>query len=611
MRQVLLAGAVLFVLVVTIATETLSLISAVSFWPLATLWTILGLVVACCLVAKRSALATALSSGIRNLSFGDAALLTGTLFILFVIFLTAVVVPPNTFDSMTYHMARVVHWIENGTLRHYPTHIDRQLWMQPLPEILILHLQILSGSDRFANMIQYLSLIGSLIGISLIVRELGGDRKAEIAGIVVGATVPMAILQGSSTQTDLVVSFFCLCLASSLLLMRNEQRIWHVLFFAVSLGLALLSKGTAYIYAFPFLLWFACLQFRQLKTDRTSAVGAFALVGIIVLFINAGHFARNYELYGKPFGNSAAYRLTNEVHDVRSFVSNVVRNEALHLIAPEPAVNRIVDKGVELLHEAIGLSPNDRRTTFAKSEFDLTWRIHEDYSGNLLHALLFVIAITWYIVFRKITIRDPAYPYIGSIVVSFFLFCFYLKWQPYNSRLHLPLFMLAAPIMGVMIVRLGRGGSTAVLACLLVASTPFLIHNQIKPLLPVKESVLGRNRETVMFANRPAWEEPQRKAARYVMENGCRRVGLVMGMNDFEYPLWVLLRNETGRRFDIQHVNVHNVSSRMAQRKFVPDCIFSTVDGPSLVTVGNVSYEKRCSEDAVSVYSKAAGESHE
>ena len=44
---------------------------------------------------------------------------------------TAIVAPPNTYDSMTYHLPRVMHWIQHQSVGHYPTHIPRQLHFPP------------------------------------------------------------------------------------------------------------------------------------------------------------------------------------------------------------------------------------------------------------------------------------------------------------------------------------------------------------------------------------------------------------------------------------------------------------------------------------------------
>ena len=94
--------------------------------------------------------------------------------ILFMTFLTALIYPPNTPDSMSYHMPRVMHWIQNQNVDFYPTSTTRQLYVSPFSEYVILHLQLIVNGDRLANLVQWFSMFGSLIGVSLIARELGG-----------------------------------------------------------------------------------------------------------------------------------------------------------------------------------------------------------------------------------------------------------------------------------------------------------------------------------------------------------------------------------------------------------------------------------------------------
>ncbi len=103
-------------------------------------------------------------------SFSFAVILSFSLGLLFL----AVVAPPNNYDSMTYHMSRVEHWIQNQSVFHYPTNITRQLFSAPWAEFAILHFQILSRSDFFANLVQWTSFLGVVIGVMAIVEKIGG-----------------------------------------------------------------------------------------------------------------------------------------------------------------------------------------------------------------------------------------------------------------------------------------------------------------------------------------------------------------------------------------------------------------------------------------------------
>src|SRR5262249_45093835 len=147
-----------------------------------------------------------------------------------------------------------------------------QLYHPPWAEFAITHLQILSDSDRFANGIQWLSMVGSVVGVSLIAKLLGGDRKAQVFASVFAATIPMGILQASSTQNDFVVAFWLVCFVAYTLRIvtnRSDQEsqtvvAWEpVLGAGASLGLALMTKGTAYIYSAPFVVWLTVIMAKR------------------------------------------------------------------------------------------------------------------------------------------------------------------------------------------------------------------------------------------------------------------------------------------------------------------------------------------------------------
>ena len=97
-----------------------------------------------------------------------------------VLFAIAVISPPNNADSAIYHMSRVVHWAQNQSLGHYPAYVNHQLLKPIWAESAILHLRILWGGDRVANLVQWFSMIASLIGVAGIARLLDNPSDEEL-----------------------------------------------------------------------------------------------------------------------------------------------------------------------------------------------------------------------------------------------------------------------------------------------------------------------------------------------------------------------------------------------------------------------------------------------
>jgi hypothetical protein len=155
-RSSVLHAAIVWGVTVTALTEAQSLVGLVSFRAVLTGW--VAVVALLVIVSPRIERAEPRASRPEGAALGPRSrlLLLSVAVLAAIEGVTAVVAPPNTFDSMTYHMSRVMHWIQNGSLASYPTQIARQLYPPPGAELAILQFQILSGGDRFANLVQWI-----------------------------------------------------------------------------------------------------------------------------------------------------------------------------------------------------------------------------------------------------------------------------------------------------------------------------------------------------------------------------------------------------------------------------------------------------------------------
>jgi hypothetical protein len=479
--------------------------------------------------------------------------------------------PPSTWDSLNYHMPRVAHWAQQRTLRPFPTGIDIQNSQSPGAELLVLHLYVLARGDRPANFVAWFAFAGSLAAAGIIVKRLGGDASAERMAPLMAATLPMALVQASSAMTDGVAGFWCLCAGAECLSLREGDRA-SILWAGAAAGLGLLTKPTAFAFLLPFGVWAAILIYGNLRR-RKELLAAGAAVGLIFL-INAGHSARNLALYGLPMNPERVARHANGLRNLRGLGSNLIRYASVQFGTPSPIVNRAITLAVLKAHEWLDVDPNDPRTT-STGNFNIRPPLtQEDLTINPLHAVLFSWAF-FAVLARREVLNGAAVEYALISAAGMIVFCAVFKWEVFGGRYLLPLFMVFAPAAGLAVGRLARPAlQVAIAVLLLVGAWPWLTGIRSRPLIErpgdsVVRSVLVESRETLLFANGLYLQDPQAEIAAEIVEASCGDVGLMLGGNSAEYPLWVLLgAPREGLR--LEWIVAGTASARFEERSFEP-----------------------------------------
>lgn len=562
-----------------------------------------------------------LDAGAWYISLGIAAI------VLIVTGLIAWVSPPNNWDAMTYHLARVQHWIQNQSVDFYPTNDPRQLFDPPWAEYAVLQFQLLTGGDHLANFVQWFSSLGTCVAVPLIAQQLGANRAGQGLAMVLAATTPMAILQSSSPQNDLVTSFWLTCCVYFALRFAHERGIVNACALGVALGLATLTKGTAYVFAAPIVLGLALWLITHLRRHHRhrltvnriwgSALSLLCLAAVLLLALNGAQDARNIATFHSPLGpDSAAY--ANQTFAPTALACNTARIITLELGVSSAAINDgIYHAAVGICH-AVGVNASDPRITWTGQggpPFMVSAaNTSQSIAGNLAQFALIVLALALVLALPRLRARRLVVIYAALLLVGYLLFTCYIRWQLWGNRLLLPWFMAAAPLVGVVLDRLfaRRLSLPLVELALLVLAAPYLLLNHNAPLVGAS-TTLNTPRITQYFvANQPDGQL-YRDAADYINQRGCLAIGFHAPIDTWEYPLWLLIGTKPYQAH-IEQVLVDNASARYASepryQRFHPCAIFdvaaSSAPEPAVLSFHGTVFRPAWTEGPVIVYVPSA-----
>ncbi len=475
--------------------------------------------------------------------------LTGLTALVLSVGIAAVLSPPGPVDVHRYHMPRVLFWLQNRQVAHYPTTNHQQLFQPPWAEQAALHLYALTPGDRFVNLVHFASYVGSGIAAVCVTAELGAGRLEQLTAAAFALTLPQAILTASGTKNDLTVAFWTLVALYFALRYVRTKRANHAVYLGLAGGLAILTKATAYIWLLCVPVVVGSVYFRRgsglgwgqhdgRKNCVLSPLRAIPLVVFIALSLSVPHYLRNERTFGSPLGCASAmcgdfYKFANDGFSPRLVIANVLRNLTLHATTPVPELNRLAYHSASKLVKILGVDPQDPRITWTETKFsEPAFRMHEALAGNPLH-LLMAVGLVGTLVVRRDRGSGAVLGLFLAAVVSFVVFCGVFRWQPWHSRLHAPFFMLLACFVGCAAERtLGRRGTLAVVVLLLMCSVPYAVGNEIRPLVTSGGTLFGVSRDQLY----PHAKDVE-LVTRALKKTECRQVALDVGSACEIYPL--------------------------------------------------------------------------
>lgn len=358
----------------------------------------------------------------------------------------------------------------------------------------------------------------------------------------------------------------------------------------------MLTKSTFYVFTAPIILILGIsFLYKNVKTKSYFWLTHSIIAIVIALSINTTHFYRNYKVDQDILNidKNEAKGYSNESMSVSFFTSNCIKNIGLHLGYP---FQDVFDKGIRKWHEKNNIDINNPKLNYLGIPYEGARKLttHEDYVPNTFQFLFifcaFLFTIYQMVRYRKINLFLLSL--WGILILQIILFVLFLKWQPWHTRLHIPLFIESCIILVLTFkeYKIRRLTGIIVLTICLTGFIFYFVYNNLRPLIKhskyTKDVSFYENRYRNYFSNQLNLHGEYKKIKESIIDNTT--IGLFM--SDWEYPLF---KDFYYDHIKLKAINVLNNTNRIKQDELPIDQIISnTINQPFIEYQGKKYYNQ-------------------
>ena len=461
--------------------------------------------------------------------------------------LSRVTVPYN-WDSMTYHLTRIMLWAQEHSVAHFAAEDSRQLSSPYLAEFVNLNLYVLRGNDLCFNLLQGFSYCFNTVMVYGTVLKLKLDRRFGIIAALLFMSAPIAFAEALTTQVDefaavwmLVYAYLCIDLwEREHISLSDRTALSDIVLLGISFGLGYMTKPSVCIAMVIFAAGLLINRIKK-KDGQTVLFGAPLIVGGTAFILVLPEVIRNILTFGSvSTGNVGAQQLAGTLSP-KYLAVNFIKNLCFNL------PNVLFTQSTELFHsiavhtaKLLKVDINDESISEMGAEYamNVASDVGHDTAVNAIIVSFFLLALIAALLGLIISRRNVFDTYCVCAALSYLVFLVVLRWEPYETRYQISYFALISPLIATVFYRLlkadGRSAVCGIIAFLCVLSflNLWTVHFQ-------KYRTETGVRPAGYFAvNRilPGWES----VTSLVNLKGYRTLGIKTDSRYYSYPVWRL-----------------------------------------------------------------------
>jgi hypothetical protein len=450
-----------------------------------------------------------------------------TIFVLFVYLLGAwliLVVPPNTNDALTTHLARIGFWLQHGNLLPWST-MNIFTLIYPINANLVMLWSVLfTKSSMFTGFIQWSGALAGFMAIFGISRLLGWQRGPALFSGLIFLSLPEVLLQSTTSQLDLIIATLFTISIYFLFLGVERKSIGAMTVSALAIGIAVGTKQII-LFTLPGLILLFFIIWQKFRSGLGKLFLSWMVLTVsFALLLGSYIYIQNFSLFRNPLGekeiltqqmsgaNPAQWRENFALNSARFFF------QSLDFTGMPPIfVDNLTSAKAQIMEtvfSAVGLdlessiALNHPQNPFQYSSIPIP---QEDRAWYGLLGVLLLLPLSIAQLILGIRTREPYR--VGLVILAFtFSLCVILVrpgWTPNQGRYFLIPVILTSPFIAS-VVRNGKLWKTLdwIITILAIVTMFFTtVSNAGKPIIsssglqrlirPTSEKLGQKNKEMI------------------------------------------------------------------------------------------------------------------
>ena len=398
------------------------------------------------------------------------------------------IVPPNNNDALSYHVARIVRWMQQGSTSPWETPFVWQLSFPLNAQLVYLWTLLFTNSDHFIAFIPMIAgLLTSLI-IYLLAQELGFSRRNAVFSALIWLTLPVVQLHLTSVRHDLISTWLFLSTFYFFHRWGKTREFAYLLLSALALALVVGTNFSiaAYLPGMVLMLLLGFVFYRYSFKQVLQWVGVTLLC---FLLFSSPIYVSNAIYFGSPLGPDAAQMTSAAVAEEMPLGKYIIVNATRWFYQlldfswlPQPVQQALVSAKAWLarfVFTPLGLNLEGDIATLDAHRF--TWgrlyQLQEDeaWFGLIGGLLIFPTSLAAFVqgLKRKDILRIMPFVFFLTVLVT----CSLIRpgWTPFDGRYFMPLAAMCTAFLSLWLQGKSAKGVEAIVVAVSILSMAMVV----------------------------------------------------------------------------------------------------------------------------------------